>query len=189
MVTTRPYTDLGMTESENVGLVGRSDKHIVLINSNEVPFYHLVHYFTRETMHNEPQVHDLNIAYFLYYTHMYFAWMQVEPNLSVVAVEQGSNHSELYGANMALPIPALTTMYAPGNITKVLAFVRECYEHVREVNHLNKTAHAFVSTLRTSATLEINQKLVEETTKRFREMSEPGAYHLLWEDQTLMVSF
>ncbi|THD28197.1 hypothetical protein D915_001007 [Fasciola hepatica] len=166
-----------------------SSDQIVFVNSTSVPFYHLVHYFTQETMQNKPQVYDLNIAQFLYYTHMYFAWMQVEPSLSVVAVGDSPKNTELHGANMALPINALASLYAPGNITNVLAFVRRCYDHVRTKNRLLESAQSFVSTLRTAETEDINRKLITEVTKAFQRMAAPGAYHLLWEDRILMDSF
>lgn len=84
--------------SDTTSVRSNALERIVLVNSTSVPFYHLVYYFTQETMRNQPQVYDLNIAHFLYYTHMYFAWMQVEPSLSVVSQRYTS-----FGFYSALP--------------------------------------------------------------------------------------
>lgn len=182
-------TRLPELKSDTNSIRSPASERIVLVNSTSVPFYHLVYYFTQETMRNQPQVYDLNIAHFLYYTHMYFAWMQVEPSLSVVAVSDSPNNTKLHGANMALPIHALASLYAPGNITNVLAFVRRCYDYVRTKNQLGEYPQSFVSTLRTAETNEINRKLITELTRTFLHKADPGAYHLLWEDQNVMDTF
>lgn len=105
-----------------------------------------------------------------------------------VAVSDSPKNTKLHGANMALPIHALASLYAPGNITNVLAFVRRCYDYVRTKNQLGEYPQSFVSTLRTAETNEINRKLIAEITRAFLHRADPGAYHLLWEDQNVMVS-
>ncbi|KAF5399545.1 hypothetical protein PHET_06724, partial [Paragonimus heterotremus] len=147
---------------------------------SKVPFYKLISYFVTQTLQHDPKVHDVGLTTLAYYTHIYHAWLDVEPRFTVVATDSTGN--ELVGANMVLELTKLARMYAPGNITRVLDFVIPCYNSVKPKVHSN--VPGYISTLQAFASENVYRSLIKLTTKQFLELAAPGSYHLLWANST-----
>ncbi|KAF8572455.1 hypothetical protein P879_00071 [Paragonimus westermani] len=161
------------------------DENIVIISRSKVPFYKLISYFVTQTLQHDPKVHDVGMTTLAYYTHIYHAWLDVEPRFTVVATDSTGN--ELVGANMVLELTKLPRMYAPGNITRVLDFVIPCYNSVRPKFH--SSVPGYISTLQAFASENVYRSLIKLTTKQFLKLAPRRSYHLLWANSTTSDQF
>ncbi|CAH8456587.1 unnamed protein product [Heterobilharzia americana] len=119
------------------------------------------------------------------YTHIYFAWKEADQYMSSVALKNDGQTDEIVGANLVLPIGILKDMYAPGKIGIILDFAMECYAWAKPQNVGNYSSpNAYVSILRGADNVNINQKLIRETTKYFHISAQPETYHFVWENSS-----
>ncbi|THD28198.1 hypothetical protein D915_001008 [Fasciola hepatica] len=163
-----------------------SEKLFTLLPVDDIPLYQFVEYITNETEKRDPKVHNLHIRHFYFYTHIYLTSMfNLDRELSLVAVHD----NQLLGANMVFSIEKLKLMYAPAEIGHVLDFVLPCYAAARPPISANPGTHALVSTLRASASVEVNKALIQETTNLIRTSTPIGSYHLIWENRGTMDDF
>ncbi|KAK4472374.1 hypothetical protein MN116_003633 [Schistosoma mekongi] len=177
--------------SENVlpSRSNQSNESFVIKTITSVPLYRIVSYFTNRTEESEAKVHDLNIPYSMYYTHMYLAWKSADQLLSSVTLNADNLKSRLNGANLVLSTSKLSDMYAPGMITPVLDFVTKCYEWAKPVTVRIPYGSAFISTLRVASTPEINRALIAYTAEQFLRATIRGSYHFVWEANLVMKEF
>ncbi|CAH8452787.1 unnamed protein product [Schistosoma turkestanicum] len=176
-------------EDKGLNLSILCGKDYVLKTINSVPLYRIVSHFTNFTEEKESKVHDLNIPYSMYYTHIYFAWKSADQLISCITLKANSLKSRLNGANLVLPLSNLNDMYAPGLITSVLDFVTKCYEWAKPHSRSISSGSAFISTLRVAATNEINRALITYSTEQFLRATTHGSYHFVWEKNTQMRQF
>ncbi|KAF7262545.1 hypothetical protein EG68_00160 [Paragonimus skrjabini miyazakii] len=175
-VSSHPNLKENMTKAvENISIMSRS----------KVPFYKLISYFVTQTLQHDPKVHDVSMTTLAYYTHIYHAWLDVEPQFTVVATDSTGN--ELVGANMVLELTKLARMYAPGNITRVLDFVIPCYNSVKPKVHSN--VPGYISTLQAFASENVYRSLIKLTTEQFLKLAPQKSYHLLWANSTTSDQF
>ncbi|KAF5406182.1 hypothetical protein PHET_00306 [Paragonimus heterotremus] len=158
--------------------------NISIMFRSKVPFYKLISYFVTQTLQHDPKVHDVSMTTLAYYTHIYHAWLDVEPRFTVVATDSTGN--EFVGANMVLELTKLARMYAPGNITRVLDFVIPCYNSVKPKVHSN--VPGYISTLQAFASENVYRSLIKLTTEQFLKLAPRRSYHLLWANSTTSVS-
>ncbi|KAF7255547.1 hypothetical protein EG68_07971 [Paragonimus skrjabini miyazakii] len=164
---------------------GEAMQSVLTHSMSKVPFYKLISYFVTQTLQHDPKVHDVGVTTLAYYTHIYHAWLDVEPQFTVVATDSTGN--ELVGANMVLELTKLARMYAPGNITRVLDFVIPCYNSVKPKVHSN--VPGYISTLQAFASENVYRSLIKLTTEQFLKLAPQKSYHLLWANSTTSDQF
>ncbi|XP_018648479.1 hypothetical protein Smp_173630 [Schistosoma mansoni] len=180
------YSNGLKSEDTRLNLSNQSNKGYVIKTITSAPLYRIVSYFTNLTEEGEAKVHDLDIPHSMYYTHIYLAWKSADQLMSSITLQADDSESKLNGANLVLSTSKLGDMYAPGRITSVLDFVTKCYEWAKPNTPPIPSSSAFISTLRVSATNEINRALIKYTAEQFLRATTHGSYHYVWERNSKM---
>uniref|UniRef100_A0A5K4F2M1 N-acetyltransferase domain-containing protein n=2 Tax=Schistosoma mansoni TaxID=6183 RepID=A0A5K4F2M1_SCHMA len=183
------YSNGLKSEDTRLNLSNQSNKGYVIKTITSAPLYRIVSYFTNLTEEGEAKVHDLDIPHSMYYTHIYLAWKSADQLMSSITLQADDSESKLNGANLVLSTSKLGDMYAPGRITSVLDFVTKCYEWAKPNTPPIPSSSAFISTLRVSATNEINRALIKYTAEQFLRATTHGSYHYVWERNSKMKKF
>ncbi|CAH8454623.1 unnamed protein product [Schistosoma mattheei] len=155
------YPNVSKSEGTEIYQSISSDKGYVIKTMTSAPLYRIVSYFTNRTEESEAKVHDLQIPYSMYYTHIYLAWKSADQLLSSITLQSDNSESKLNGANLVLSTSKLGDMYAP----------------------------AYVSTLRVASKDEINRALIKYTVEQFLRATTYGSYHFVWETNSKMKEF